>query len=49
VLSGGSEQGAKVRLACSRGNLDLTVEVEPAAGKVRRLSLVPLGTGPCVP
>ena len=49
VLSGGSEQGAKVRLACSRGNLDLTVEVEPAAGKIRRLSLVPSGTGPCVP
>jgi hypothetical protein len=49
VLSGGSEQGAKVRLACSRGKLDLTVEVDPGSGKVRRAVLAPSGTGACVP
>jgi CubicO group peptidase (beta-lactamase class C family) len=49
VLSGGSARGARVRLSCSRGSLDLTVEVDPAAGKVRRLTLAPAGPGTCVP
>ena len=49
VLSGGGERSARVRLACSRGSLDLTVEIEPATGKVRRLSLVPSGNATCVP
>jgi hypothetical protein len=49
VLSGGSDRGARVRLACARGNLDLTVEVDPATGKVGRVTLSPAGPGPCVP
>ncbi len=49
VLSGGSDRGARVRLACSRGGLDLTIDVEPANGKVRRFALAPSGNGPCVP
>jgi len=49
VLAGGSERGARVRLVCSRGRLDLTVEIDPAAGKVRRVALAPAPTGPCVP
>ena len=49
VLSGGAERGARVRLACSRGSLDLTVEVDPAAGKVRRFSMAPAGNSTCVP
>ena len=49
VLSGGSDRGARVRLACARGGLDLTIDVEPANGKVRRFALAPSGTGPCVP
>jgi hypothetical protein len=49
VLSGGSDRGARVRLACSRGRLDLAVEVDPASGKVRRLALAPYAAGACVP
>ncbi len=49
VLSGGSNRGARVRLACSRGSLDLTLDVEPASGKVRRLALAPSANGTCVP
>jgi len=49
VLSGGGDRSARVRLACSRGSLDLTVEIEPATGKVQRLSLVPSGNATCVP
>jgi CubicO group peptidase (beta-lactamase class C family) len=49
VLSGGSDRGARVRLACSRGSLDLSVEVDPASGKVRRLTLAPSGSGTCLP
>jgi hypothetical protein len=49
VLSGGSDRGARVRLACSRGSLDLTLDLEPATGKVRRLALAPSGAGTCVP
>jgi hypothetical protein len=48
VISGGSDRGARVRLACARGSLDLTVEVDPAAGKVRRATLAPSGNGACV-
>jgi len=49
VLSGGGDRNARVRLECARGNLDLAVEVDPAAGRVRRLSLAPSGPGACVP
>jgi len=49
VLSGGGDRGARVRLACSRGKLDLTVEVDPTSEKVRRLVLAPLPAGTCVP
>jgi hypothetical protein len=49
VLSGGGGRSARVRLACSRGKLDLTVEVDPASGKVRRLALAPPAAGACVP
>ena len=49
VLSGGSDRGARVRLACSRGKLTLTVEVDPAGGKVRRFTLAPSAAGACVP
>ena len=48
VLSGGSDRGARVRLACGRGSLDLTVEIDPATAKVRRAALAPSGTGTCV-
>ena len=47
VLSGGSDRSARVRLACSRGSLDLTVDVEPATGKVRALALAPAGNTTC--
>jgi hypothetical protein len=49
VLSGGGERGARVRLACSKGSLDLTVDVDPATGKVRRISIAPAGNATCVP
>ena len=49
VLSGGGDRGARVRLACSRGKLDLAIEVDPASGKVRRLALAPSAAGACVP
>jgi CubicO group peptidase (beta-lactamase class C family) len=49
VLSGGGDRGARVRLNCTKGRLDLTVEINPAAGKVRRISLAPSGNGTCVP
>ena len=48
VLSGGSDRGARVRLACGRGSLDLTVEIDSATAKVRRAALAPSGTGTCV-
>jgi CubicO group peptidase (beta-lactamase class C family) len=48
VLSGGSDRGARVRLACSRGKLDLAVDIDPASGKVRRLALAPAASGTCV-
>jgi len=48
VLSGGSDRSARVRLACSRGSLDLTVDVEPATGKVRGFALAPSGNTTCV-
>ncbi|MFO7695251.1 MAG: serine hydrolase domain-containing protein [Vicinamibacterales bacterium] len=48
VLSGGGEGGARVRLACSRGSLDLTVDVDPATGRIRRFTLTPSVTGTCV-
>jgi hypothetical protein len=49
VLSGGGDRSARVRLACSNGSLDLTVEIDPATAKVRRLLLAPSGIGTCVP
>ena len=49
VLSAGGDRGARVRLACSRGNLDLTVDVDPATARVRRLLLAPAGNAACVP
>jgi CubicO group peptidase (beta-lactamase class C family) len=49
VLSGGGGRSARVRLACSRGKLDLAVEVDPAGGRVRRLALAPYASGVCVP
>jgi CubicO group peptidase (beta-lactamase class C family) len=49
VLSGGSDRGARVRLACARGSLELAVEIDPASAKVKRVALVPAGTGACVP
>jgi CubicO group peptidase (beta-lactamase class C family) len=49
VMAGDGERSAKVRLACTMGNLDLSVEAEPSTGKVRRLSLVPSGNRTCVP
>jgi hypothetical protein len=49
VLSGSSDRGARVRLDCSRGKLDLTVEIDPASGKVRRMALAPSGNKTCVP
>jgi CubicO group peptidase (beta-lactamase class C family) len=47
VLSEGGDRGARVRMACSRGTLDLAIEVDPATGKVRRATLAPAGTGAC--
>ena len=47
VLSGGSDRSARVRLACSRGSLDLTVDIDPATGKVRALALAPSGDTTC--
>jgi hypothetical protein len=49
VMSGGGDRSARVRLACTRGSLDLAVEVDPASAKVRRVGLAPSGTGTCVP
>jgi CubicO group peptidase (beta-lactamase class C family) len=49
VLPGGNERHARVRLACTKGGLDLSLEVDPATGKVRRLSLTPAGNRACVP
>jgi len=49
VLSSGGDRSARVRLACSNGSLDLTLDVEPPTAKVRRLLLAPSGTGTCVP
>jgi CubicO group peptidase (beta-lactamase class C family) len=49
VLSGGGERRARVRLACSRGSLDLTVDVDPTTARVRRFSLAPAGNTACVP
>jgi hypothetical protein len=49
VMSGGGDRSARVRLACTRGSLDLAVEVDPASAKVRRVALVPSGVGTCVP
>jgi hypothetical protein len=48
VLAGGGDRGARVRLSCAKGNLDLALEIDPAAGKVRRLSLSPSGSATCV-
>ena len=47
VLADGSDRNARVRLACSRGSLDLTIDVEPATGKVRALALAPSGITTC--
>jgi hypothetical protein len=49
VMSGGGDRSARVRLACTRGSLDLAVEVDPASAKVRRVALAPSGAGTCVP
>jgi hypothetical protein len=49
VLSASGERGARVRLACSNGRLDLTLDVDPSTAKVRRLLLAPSATGTCVP
>ena len=47
VLSGGGDRSARVRLACAKGSLDLSVEVEPATGKVRRVSIAPSANRSC--
>ena len=47
VLSGGGERSARVRLGCSRGDLDLSVDINPATGTVRRLTLAPSGSSTC--
>jgi CubicO group peptidase (beta-lactamase class C family) len=49
VVAGDGQGNASVRLACTAGSLDLSVETEPATGKLRRLSLVPSGNRTCVP
>jgi hypothetical protein len=49
VVAGDGERSTRVRLACTMGSLDLSVEAEPSTGKVRRLSLVPSGNHTCVP
>jgi CubicO group peptidase (beta-lactamase class C family) len=49
ILSGGGPRNASVRLSCTKGVLDLTVDVNPATGKIRRLLLVPSGSRACVP
>jgi len=49
VIAGDGERSAKVRLACTMGSLDLSVEADPSTGKVRRLSLVPSANRTCVP
>jgi hypothetical protein len=49
VVASDGERSARVRLACTTGSLDLSVEVEPATGKLRRLSLAPSGNRTCVP
>ena len=49
VLSGGGPRNASVRLACTKGLLDLTVDVNASTGKIRRLLLAPSGTRACVP
>lgn len=49
VVAGDGEHRATVRLACTAGSLDLSIETDPASRKVRRLSLVPSGNRTCVP
>jgi CubicO group peptidase (beta-lactamase class C family) len=49
VLSGGGDRGARVRLACTKGSLDLSLEVDPSSRRVRRLTLAPAAGRPCVP
>jgi len=49
VVAGDGERSARVRLACTAGSLDLSVEKEPSTGKLRRLSLAPSANRTCVP
>jgi CubicO group peptidase (beta-lactamase class C family) len=49
VYGSDGERSTRVRLACANGSLDLSVEMEPATGRLTRLSLVPSGNRTCPP
>jgi hypothetical protein len=49
VVASDGERSARVRLACTMGSLDLSIEADASTGKVRRLSLGPSGNRTCVP
>ena len=47
VLDGDGIRATSVRLSCARGNLDLSVGLDEATGKVTRLVLAPAGGNAC--
>jgi len=49
VVAGDGERSTRVRLACTRGPLELSLGIDPQTGKVQRLSLAPAGNPTCVP
>ena len=49
VLSSDGERSARVRLACTKGGLDLLVALDPASRVLTRLQIVPSGNRACVP
>ena len=49
VMASDGERTARVRLACTRGSLDLLVAFDPAARALTRLQIVPAGNRTCVP
>jgi hypothetical protein len=48
VLSVGGERAARVRLSCSKGRLDLFLDVDPVSRKIQRFTLAPSGAATCV-
>ncbi|HNV01750.1 MAG TPA: serine hydrolase domain-containing protein [Vicinamibacterales bacterium] len=49
LLASDGERAATIRLACAKGDLDLSLALDPATRVLTRLALAPAAGGTCVP